>query len=302
MSDFVKIRVPGTTANCGPGFDVLGVACTIYNELELKLLKEKKLIIELSGDGADNIPRDERNVVWQCVKQVIDKAGANYQGAHIKMTNGVPLSRGLGSSATAIVAGLFAANAFLGYPLTQQQIFEMATAIEGHPDNIAPALFGGITVSANASGRLECVSFMPKFDLKMVVAIPDFYLPTKKARAVLKQEVPLKDAIFNIGHAALLITAMSQGRVDALKGAFEDRLHQPYRASLIPGMEDVFRAATDNGALGAVISGAGPTLIAYTVENGEAIGKAMVEAFSGHNVHSVYHVLDIDSKGACEIK
>ena len=298
MSDFIKIRVPGTTANCGPGFDVMGIACTIYNELELKLLPEDKLIIELTGDGADNIPRNASNMVWQCIRKVIDETGAAYKGAHIKMHNGVPLSRGLGSSATAIVAGLYAANAYLGNPPSVQKLFEMATAIEGHPDNIAPALFGGITVSTHTETQLKCVSFMPDFPLKMVVAIPGFYLPTKKARAVLKQQVPLKDAIFNIGHAAMLLAALSQGRIDALQGAFEDRLHQPYRASLIPGMDDVFAAAKQNGALGAVISGAGPTLIAYTVKNGEAIGQAMVKAFAAHNVNAVCHVLDIDDKGA----
>ena len=125
---------------------------------------------------------------------------------------------------------------------------------------------------------------MPNFDLKMVVAIPDFYLPTKKARAALKQEVPLKDAIFNIGHTAMIIAAICQGKIEALKGAFADKLHQPYRADLIPGMYDVFAVANSKGALGTTISGAGPTLIAYTIENGEEIGKAMVEAFAKHNI------------------
>lgn len=297
-SKCVKVRVPGTTANCGPGFDVMGIACSIYNELELTLLKEDKLTIEIYGDGADHIPKDGRNMVWHCIKELVDKAGADYKGAHIKMTNNVPLSRGLGSSATAIVAGLVAANACLDNKFSVQEIFEMATAIEGHPDNVAPALFGGITVSAFLHGKLKYVSFLPDFPLKMVVAIPDFYLPTKKARAVLKQQIPLKDAIFNIGHIAMIVAAMSQGKVDVLKGAFEDRLHQPYRADLIPGMYDVFKAADENGALGTVLSGAGPTLIAYTTKNGETIGKAMVETFAKHKVKAKYMVLDIDSEGA----
>lgn len=228
MSDFVKVRVPGTTANCGPGFDVMGIACSIYNELELKLLEEKNLCIEIYGDGATNIPCDERNMVWRSIEKLLVKAHLEkkYQGAHIKMTNNVPLSRGLGSSATAIVAGLFAANVFLNNRFSIQDIFELATEIEGHPDNVAPALFGGITVSTKTDYKLEYVSFMPNFDLKMVVAIPDFYLPTKKARAALKQEVPLKDAIFNIGHTAMIIAAICQGKIEALKGAFADKLHQ----------------------------------------------------------------------------
>lgn len=297
-SKCVRVKVPGTTANCGPGFDVMGIACSIYNELELTLLKENNLIIEIYGDGAEHIPKDNKNMVWRCIKNLVDKAGADYKGAYIKMTNNVPLSRGLGSSATAIVAGLVAANAFLDNKYSVQEIFEMATTIEGHPDNVAPALFGGITISAFLDGKLKYISFMPDFPLKMVVAIPDFYLPTKKARAVLKQQIPLKDAIFNIGHTAMIIGALSQGKVDVLQGAFEDRLHQPYRADLIPGMNDVFKAANQNGALGTTISGAGPTLIAYTVENGEAIGKAMIEAFAQHKIKAKYLVLDIDSEGA----
>ncbi|HJF85194.1 homoserine kinase [Megamonas hypermegale] len=297
-SKTVKVKVPGTTANCGPGFDVMGIACSIYNELELTLLEENKLIIEIYGDGAENIPKDSKNMVWRCIKQLLDKAGANYKGAHIKMTNNVPLSRGLGSSATAIVAGLVAANACLDNKYSVQEIFEMATKIEGHPDNVAPALFGGITISAFLDGKLKHISFVPEFPLKMVVAIPDFYLSTKKARSVLKQNVPLKDAIFNIGHIAMIIGAFSQSKPDILKGAFDDRLHQPYRADLIPGMYDVFEAADKNGALGTVLSGAGPTLIAYTAENGEAIGQAMVQAFAKHDVKARYLVLDIDREGA----
>lgn len=163
MSDFVKVRVPGTTANCGPGFDVMGIACSIYNELELKLLEEKDLCIEIYGDGAANIPCDERNMVWCSIKKLLVKAHLDkkYQGAHIKMTNNVPLSRGLGSSATAIVAGLFAANVFLKHIFTIQDIFELATEIEGHPDNVAPALFGGITVSTKTEYKLEYVSLCP---------------------------------------------------------------------------------------------------------------------------------------------
>lgn len=303
MCEFVSIKVPGTTANCGPGFDVLGIACSIYNELSLKLLQEDTLKIEISGDGAENIPRDERNMVWRTIQLFLNRTGLDkqYQGAHIKMVNNVPLSRGLGSSATAIVAGLYAANIFVGNKLSMQELFELATELEGHPDNVAPALFGGITVSAIISDRVEYVSFMPNFDLKLVVAIPDFYLPTKKARAVLKQEVSLKDAIFNIGHSSMIVAALCQGKVEALKGVFEDKLHQPYRAELIPGMYDVFEAANKMGALGTTISGAGPTLISYTLSNAEQIGQSMIEVFAKNNINAKYLILDIDNKGAHQI-
>ena len=299
----VKVRVPGTSANCGPGFDCLGVACTIYNELELTLLEEERLDIEITGDGAENIPVDERNIVWRSIQKLLERAGKaqEYKGAIIRMDNGVPLSRGLGSSATAIVGGLKAANECLGNPFTNRDLLQMATEIEGHPDNVAPAIFGGFTISIVRNGKPECFSLMPKLPVKLVVTVPDFFLPTKAARAVLPAEVPMKDAVFNIGRAAMLTAALCKGNKSFLRSVFDDALHQPYRAKLIPGMYDVFKAARAAGALGASMSGAGPCLIAFTAENADAVGMAMRDAFAKNNVKSQYHVFDIDGTGATVI-
>ena len=299
----VKVRVPGTSANCGPGFDCLGVACTIYNEVELTLLEEERLDIEITGDGAENIPVDERNIVWRSIQKLLERAGKaqEYKGAVIRMNNGVPLSRGLGSSATAIVGGLKAANECLGNPFTNRDLLQMATEIEGHPDNVAPAIFGGFTISIVRNGKPECFSLMPKLPVKLVVTVPDFFLPTKAARAVLPAEVPMKDAVFNIGRAAMLTAALCKGNKSFLRSVFDDALHQPYRAKLIPGMYDVFKAARAAGALGASMSGAGPCLIAFTVENADAVGMAMRDAFARNNVKSEYHVFDIDGTGATVI-
>lgn len=300
---WVKVRVPGTSANCGPGFDCLGVACTIYNELELKLLPEKKLDIKVSGDGAGNIPTDERNIVWRAIQKLLVKAGKDkeYQGAVIRMHNDVPLSRGLGSSATAIVGGLKAANEYLGNPFSRRDLLQMATDIEGHPDNVAPAIFGGFTISIVRNGHPECFSLMPKLNMKLVVAVPDFFLPTKSARAVLPAEIPMKDAVFNIGRAAMLTAALCKGNKSFLRSVFDDALHQPYRAKLIPGMYDVFKAAKSAGALGASMSGAGPCLIAFTVDNPQEVGEAMCKAFKANKVEACYHIFDIDSQGAVAI-
>lgn len=300
----VKVRVPGTSANCGPGFDCLGVACTIYNELELTLLRDERLDIEITGDGAGNIPTDARNIVWRSVQKLLEAAGRaqEYRGAVIKMKNDVPLSRGLGSSATAIVGGLKAANECLGRPFTNRDLLQLATDIEGHPDNVAPAIFGGFTISIVRNGRPECFSLLPKLPLKLVVAVPDFFLPTRAARAVLPEQVPLQDAVFNIGRAAMLTAALCKGNKSFLRSVFDDALHQPYRAKLIPGMYDVFKAARAAGALGAGMSGAGPCLIAFTVENADAVGMAMREAFAGNNVRSEYRIFDIDGTGAAVIK
>ncbi|MCR5176574.1 MAG: homoserine kinase [Anaerovibrio sp.] len=296
----VKIRVPGTSANLGAGFDTLGISCSCYNELELELYKNSDFQIEVYGEGAGIIPQTSQNIVYKSILQVLEKVGAadTYKGAHIVMHNSVPLSRGLGSSAAAIVGGLKAANEALGAPLSQQDLLQLATDIEGHPDNVAPALFGGMTISVVRDGCPKTFCFMPRLNFKMVVAVPDFYLPTKAAREVLPDMVSRADAITNIGSTAMLIATLMKGSPKFLAESFEDRLHQQYRAELIPGMRDVFAAAKEAGAMGAFLSGAGPCLIAITSGNEDKVGKAMQQAFSGHEVNSSYMVLSVDRDGA----
>lgn len=294
----VKVRVPGTTANCGPGFDTIGIACNIYNELELTVQEAGGLIIDVAGEGQEFISRDESNVVYQAIKTVFDKAGKTFGGIHIKMVNHIPLSRGLGSSAAAIVAGLVSANGVLDNQFTDNEILDMATEFEGHPDNVAPAIFGGVAVSAMQDSQAHCIRFVPPKRLQMVLAVPEFHLSTESARKVLPASVSLKDAVFNVSRTALLVGALCQGEFQHLKYALEDKIHQPYRQGLIPGMQDVFAAALEQGALGSVLSGAGPCLIAFTEDNAEAIGEAMVAAFKQHEVTSSYKILDIDNDGA----
>lgn len=300
----IRVRVPGTSANCGPGFDAIGVACTIYNDLELTLKGEEGLVIEIEGEGAANIPADERNIVLRAIRTILKRAHREdeVKGFHIRMTNHIPLSRGLGSSAAAIVAGLKAANALLGNRFSKRELLQMATNIEGHPDNVAPAIFGGFTISVVTRGRVECFSLMPRMPLKLVVAVPEFPLSTRLARSVLPEQVKMKDAVFNVSRAALLVAALTKGQPRFLRNAFADALHQPYREKLIPGMKDVFRAACRAGALGASLSGAGPCLIAYTLENEESVGQAMVEAFQEHEIEAQALQLSLDAHGARILK
>ena len=300
----IRVRVPGTSANCGPGFDAIGVACTIYNDLELTLKGEEGLVIEIEGEGAANIPADERNIVLRAIRTILKRAHREdeVKGFHIRMTNHIPLSRGLGSSAAAIVAGLKAANALLGNRFSRRELLQMATNIEGHPDNVAPAIFGGFTISVVTRGRVECFSLMPRMPLKLVVAVPEFPLSTRLARSVLPEQVKMKDAVFNVSRAALLVAALTKGQPRFLRSAFADALHQPYREKLIPGMKDVFRAACRAGALGASLSGAGPCLIAYTLENEAAVGQAMVEAFQEHEIEAHALQLSLDAHGARILK
>ena len=299
----IRVRVPATSANLGPGFDALGIACTLYNEMTLTLTHEPGLEISVRGEGASHIPGDERNIVWKSVQYLLHKAdcAGEFKGAKIHMSNRIPLSRGLGSSATAIVAGLKAANASLGNPFNRHELLQFATDIEGHPDNVAPAIYGGFTVNTVTNGLVECFSFLPRIFMRFVVMVPDFYLSTKSAREVLPAKVPMKDAVFNISHAAMMVAALSRGVGRFLEHAFEDALHQNYRACLIPGMFDVFAAAKKAGAYGAALSGAGPCLIAFVPDDRKCIksvATAMGEAFREYNIESRPLFLGLDTRGA----
>ncbi len=301
------VRVPGTSANCGPGFDCLGVATTIYNYLDLTLLRSNKFVVDSSGEGADKIPRGKRNLTWQAVHRLLQEVGREdeFKGAIIRTKNNVPLSRGLGSSSTAIVAGLTAANEILGSPLDKNGLLKLATEIEGHPDNVAPAIFGGFTVSIMNQGEVQTFSFMPRIKLKLIVTVPDFELSTRLARKVLPKNVSMKDAIFNISRASMLVAALVKGNEKLLPFAFDDALHQPYRKKLVPGMTEVFDAAKSAGALGAAISGAGSCLIAFTTAQShleEKIASAMVAAFKAHDVKSKALILNVDGRGAQILK
>ena len=299
----IRVRVPATSANLGPGFDALGIACTLYNEMTLTLTHEPGLHISARGEGAAYIPGDERNIVWKSIQYLLERAGRvdEFQGARIRMSNRIPLSRGLGSSATAIVAGLTAANALVDSPFSRDDLLQLATDIEGHPDNVAPAIYGGFTVNTVTDGHVECFSFLPRIFLRLVVMVPDFYLSTKSARQVLPSEVPMKDAVFNISHAAMMVAALARGSEKHLENAFADALHQNYRAPLIPGMFDVFAAAKRAGAYGAALSGAGPCLIAFVPEHRkctEEVAAAMQEAFRAYEIEARPLHLRLDTKGA----
>lgn len=294
----VKVRVPGTTANCGPGFDTLGIACSIYNELTLTLQAQGGLTIEISGEGRGQIPADESNIAYQAAEAVLRRVGAHYDGIAIAMHNNIPLARGLGSSAAAIVAGLAAANAATGGTLSREELLAMATAMEGHPDNVAPALLGGITVSMMCDDVPKSLRFETATPLKLVVAVPQFGLATKVAREALPETVPFGDAVFNVSRTALLTAALCRGEPEFLKYAFADRLHQPYRQKLVPGLAEVLAAAVEAGAVGSALSGAGPCVVAFALTGETAIGRAMTAAFNQSGVQAEYLVLDIDSHGA----
>ncbi|MBJ6362941.1 homoserine kinase [Paenibacillus sp. GCM10012307] len=257
----IIVKIPASTANLGPGFDTLGMALSLYAWIDMSIADEETEI-ELLGNGMESIPRDKSNLLYKVAQLVFKEAGLPEQELNIAMYSDIPLTRGLGSSASAIVGALVAANALAGFPLTEQQLFTIATRLEGHPDNVGASLFGGIIVAAWDGDRVDHIRLEPPAGIDMLVAIPDFHLATEKARHALPQQYSKQDAVYNISHSSLLVAALASGRIDLIRYAMKDRVHEPYRAALIPGMSQILRDAGEHGAISTALSGAGPTLLA----------------------------------------
>jgi len=305
----VKVRVPATTANLGPGFDVLGLALRLYNTVEMEIETDKtgkKLQIEISGEGENSLPRDRRNIVYRAANLIFDKFHFAPDTIRIRLNNRIPLASGLGSSAAARIGGLVGANRLCGEKLSKEEILDLAAEMEGHPDNVAAAIMGGLVVSCVVSAkrgrrRIEVVKFNPPQNLSCVVCIPNFQVMTRKAREILPETVKFEQAVFNSSRVAMLLSALFQRRYGLLRMAMEDRLHQPYRRRLVKGMEEVFRQALLRGALGVSLSGAGPSIFAFAPSSrprlADRVGRAMQEAFGKYGVESRYLVLSIDREG-----
>jgi homoserine kinase len=244
------------------------------------------------------LPANEQNLVYRAAQRLFERVGIMPAGLQLSPTIAIPLARGLGSSSSAIVGGLVAANYLAGKPLDQAALLAMAVAMEGHPDNVTPALLGGLTLSYTAAAQHRYVQLPFPQDLTVVVAIPDFELSTAYARSVLPPQVSREDAIFNCSRTALLVYALQQQRDDLLATAMEDRLHQPYRAALVPGMSEALAAASAAGALGVALSGAGPTLLALARERLTDIAAALQEAFQRRGIACQTRQLRVDTTGA----
>ncbi|HEX3030913.1 MAG TPA: homoserine kinase [Bacillota bacterium] len=294
----VRVRVPATTANLGPAFDAVGMALQLYNTVEMDIISQG-LRFEISGVGADFIPRNGSNLIYKVARKVLERVGFEAPGLHIRLNNGIPVSSGLGSSAAAIVGAMVAANELSGSRLTQEELLVMATELEGHPDNVAPALLGGVVVAVGSEGRVEHFEFDPPEGMMAVVAIPSFPMSTKAARGLLPSGISFQDAVFNVGRTALLVASLAKGHLEGLLVGMEDKLHQPYRSPLIPGMDEVFAEAKKAGAKGVALSGAGPTLIAFTRGNEEKIAATMQNTWQDHGVETQVLVVAPDRKGAC---
>jgi len=292
----VSVRVPATTANLGPGFDALGLALSLHNEVVAA--PADRVTVRIEGEGTGRLPTDERNVVARGVRLAFDEVGRPFTGCALSCVNRIPAARGLGSSAAAWVAGLVAGNALLGSPLATEALLKLAARAEGHPDNVAAALLGGLTVSCGVDDRTLALRLPVPTGLHWIVLVPESTSSTAEARAVLPVSVPRADAVFNVQRVSLLLAALQVGRGDVLATAMDDRLHQPYRERLFPWMPAVSGAARAAGALGCVLSGAGPSLLAVVMDEPQRVVRAMEAALAEAGVRGAAKVLAVDEAGA----
>jgi homoserine kinase len=290
------VRIPATSANLGPGFDALGLALALHNEVVAE--ERDGVTVKIEGEGADRLARDGGNVVARGVKLAYETVGRAFRGCALECVNRIPTARGLGSSAAAWVGGLVAGNVLLGSPLSRETLLGLAARAEGHPDNVAAAILGGLTVSCETPAGVTAVSLPVTKSLAWVVLVPEVTSATAEARALLPRSVPREDAIFNVQRVALLLAGLQAVLPAALSVALEDRLHQPYRLKLFPWMPEVAAAARAAGALGCVLSGAGPSLLAVVAGDGSAVGRAMEEAMGRAGVRGNARTLDVDAAGA----
>lgn len=288
----IEVKVPATSANVGPGFDCMGIALKLY-----AVFRFEKQDQGLTICGCDLKWQNEQNLVFQGFKKVMEYCGETWDGLYIDIDAGqVPQARGLGSSAVCIVAGAVAANAFLNNRLGKDELLDLCTELEGHPDNVAPAIYGSLCVSFLEGKHAWNVQYQVPEDWKFCAIIPDYEILTKQARAVLPSQLSYQDAIFNIGHCAALAKAVEIGDERLLKAACDDRLHQPYRKALFPQFDDIHSLCEKHEMSAMYISGSGSTMMAICKD--EKKGQALLEDVSKKYPQWKTLLLSADEQGA----
>ena len=295
IKSHVEIKVPATTANLGPGFDCLGMALDIWNTVRLGTGGSS---IKIAGEGENLLSTGNDNLVYTSAAALFHEIGEPVPPLMIACENEVPLGRGLGSSSTAVVGGLLAANALCGEPLSQDDLLGLAVRIEGHPDNVTPALFGGCQIVVADETKLITSEVPLGRELWAVLYIPSQQMPTHQARGLLGAQVSRADAVFNMGRTALLVNALVSGDLELLKTATQDRLHQNARGILFPAMHLIIRAALEAGASGAFLSGAGSTILALTHDREMTVGYEMADMANKAGVPGDVKVTKVSIQGA----
>jgi len=290
-SESAAVRVPGTTANLGPGFDTLGIALRLYNRATVTRCPGRGVTFQSSMDPASRAGATA--LLSEAADRFFRQAKLRPFGLAITLTGDVPIARGLGSSVTARLGCLGALNRLCGEPLDRDQLFQAVSDLEGHPDNAAPAVYGGFTASTVVAGRARTVRFPVSPKARFVTLIPRFEVSTPMARKLVPQTFSKADAVHNLTRVALITGAFASGDLEALRGCFDDRIHQPYREALIPQLSRVIEAGERAGALGGWLSGSGSTIICLALRHAAAVARAMRRELPDSDVH----ILSADSRG-----
>lgn len=296
----VRVRVPATSANLGPAFDSLGIALTCYNEYEFSIEDKNDIVFE----GVEKEFQNKNNIIFMAMKRVFDKYNFSFNGLRIKIIEqDIPISRGLGSSSSCIVAGLIGAFALMGKDVNKEEVLDLAVEIEGHPDNVCPAIFGGLISAIMLDDkRIIYNSVNVKEGIKFIALIPKFKLSTEKARAILPSEVTFNDCIYNISRVALLISVFANGNYELLEEANKDKIHQPFRSKLIKDFDIVYNKAIELGGLSCFLSGAGPTLMTIIKEEDNKFIDKFKKFMNESNIDWDIKELIIDKQGAKILK
>ena len=306
----ISVKVPATTANIGPGFDCLGLALPMYNTVtieetvlpgtgvEINVLVNENVTDEFS---LEHIPLDENSIVYKAVELLYNSIGQTPSELKITIHSEIPIARGLGSSASVIVGGLIAANELLGRPADEAALLSIATEVEGHPDNVTPAIVGGVTISSSEEDGSIVYRKLPwPEEWLLTLCVPEYELPTEIARSVLPKEVPLEDAIFNTKRMGMFVQAVHTKDEELMKLALKDKLHQPYRMKLVPGLEKIMENLKhEENVLGCVLSGAGPSILIISKKNNIDRMKTIVkETWDELNIKAQLHTLTVENQGA----
>lgn len=289
----LKIRVPASSANLGPGFDCMGIALDWWNTIHVETIARG-----LEIECPHGLPRNKDNAVVQGLMLVYERAKQKMPPLRLQMDALIPIASGLGSSSAALVGGMLAGNALMGNPFSRDHLVTFATLLEGHPDNVAPALLGGLVVAVQEGEFVQAARIALPRHLRTVIFVPTQALLTKVSRGVLPSRIPRADAIYNAGRTALWVAALYEKRLDWLNQATRDRLHQPYRAKLVRGMDELFDAARNAGAKGVALSGAGPSIIAFTQGNTNKVAREMERTAKRIGVEGTIRVVAPSPHGA----
>ena len=292
----IKVRVPASSANMGAGFDSLGVALNLYSRIAMEEISEGLEINTLNTKGF--VPKDENNLIYRSALKVFEYTYYKVKGIRIIQDSSIPMTRGLGSSSACIIGGMLAANIISGRKLSYTEILNLASQMEGHPDNAAPALYGGFCVSLFDGMTTITKSTKLKSHIKFAVMIPDYFIATKKSRGVLPETVSFKDAAFNIAHASMFQAALISGDTEILKEAVKDKMHQQYRKNYVDGFDEIFAKTYEAGSKATYLSGSGPTIVSILDDNYFEFNRSMKQFFKENSHEWNCMILSVDNVGA----